>query len=486
MSRLAYVMGTFPALTETFVVREIQALEAAGVTVDLYSLRRPARAPAPADGAELASRTVYGSVLPARELWAASARALRRAPARYLAALGAVVAGTALNPVHCLKSLGVFALAVAFAERMRERQAAHVHAHWATYPATAAYVVSRLLGVTYSFTAHAYDASLIRSLMREKIRRAAFVMTCTRSNQAWLRRFAPAARERIILNYHGVVLDRFVPGPEDSRGDPGRFTIVSCGSLFPRKGFPHLLEACRLLRDRGRPVDCLIVGDGPMRAELQRFIDRHGLGDRVHLVGAVSPGEVIRYYRRADLFALACRTDYLGWQEILTDPLLFLEVGVAIPFRPLTDGIPNVLLEAMAMGIPVVSTRVAGIPELVQDGQTGCLVREQDPAALADVIDELRRDPARRRALGRAGRAIVQEKFDRSRSIHELVEIFAARCGARDSPQMGAAWRAMRSHAARRPCPRARAGSSCPERRSDEHTWVIAGRGAAAVRLSHP
>jgi glycosyltransferase involved in cell wall biosynthesis len=187
-------------------------------------------------------------------------------------------------------------------------------------------------------------------------------------------------------------------------------------------------------------VDCLIVGEGPMRGELQRFIDRHGLGDRVRLVGAVPPGEMVRYYRRADLFVLACMTDHLGWRELFTDRLLLLEVGPAIPFRPLTDGIPNVLLEAMAMEVPVVSTRVAGIPEPIQDGQTGRLVPEKDPAALAGVIEELRGDPARRRALGIAGRALVQERFDRSRSIHELVEIFAACCGpgvARESHRAG-------------------------------------------------
>jgi glycosyltransferase involved in cell wall biosynthesis len=161
-----------------------------------------------------------------------------------------------------------------------------------------------------------------------------------------------------------------------------------------------------------------------MRGELQRFIDRHRLGERVRLVGAVAPREVVHYYRQADLFVLACMTDYLGWRELFTDRLLLLEVGPAIPFRPLTDGIPNVLVEAMAAEVPVVSTHVAGIPELIQDDRTGRLVPERNADALAAAIEELLGDPEKRRALARAGRAAVLDRFDRLRNIHQLVRIF--------------------------------------------------------------
>ena len=428
MARVAYVIGTFPTLTETFVAREVQALRAVGADVELFALRRPGPGHADADGTEMMSETFYGSSLSWRNLWNANVSVLRRGPLRYLQALAAVLDHTGLNPVHCMKSLAIFPVAVAFAERMQRRGVTHVHAHWANYPATAAYVIARLLGIRYSFTAHAHDASMIRAMLREKVRRAAFVMTCNRWNQDWLRRYVPEARSRIFLNYHGVVMDRFVPSrsPRDPRRDG--VTIFSCGSLYPRKGFPYLLEACRRLRDRGLAIECVIAGDGPMRPELQRFIDRHELGRHVRLVGAVAPRDVYDFYRWADLFVLACVTDYLGWREVFIDRnlLLLLEVGLAIPFRPQTDGIPNVLVEAMAMKIPVISTPVAGIPELVQDGRTGCLVPEKDPAALARAIERLARDPDERAALGSAGREAVLARFDRSQNIHELVEIFRA------------------------------------------------------------
>jgi glycosyltransferase involved in cell wall biosynthesis len=430
MSRLAYIMGTFPALTETFVVREVEALEQVGVHVEMFSLRRPSALDTEkAEGAAFVPRTTYGPAWHDPRLWAANLRAWREAPVRHVKVLGAMLARTALNPVHCLKLLALFPVAVAFAELMRQRGVTHVHAHWAIYPAAAAYVVSCVLDIPYSFTAHAHDATAIRSLMREKIRRAAFVVTCSAWTQSWLRRLVPDEREKILLNYHGVALDRFVPRLASRLPRPGQLTIASCGSLYPRKGFPYLLEACRLLRDRGWNLDCVVIGDGPMRARLQSFIDRHGLAERVRLVGAVAPSEVVRYYREADVFVLACITACLGWRDIVKDPLLGLEVGLAIPFRPWMDGIPNVLLEAMAMEIPVVSTLVAGIPELIQSGHSGILVPEKDPEALAAAIEELLRDPVRRRELARRGGQVVRERFDRQRTIRQLVEIFSSRSG---------------------------------------------------------
>jgi len=435
MSRLAYVMIAFPTLTETFILREIEALQAAGVEVELFSLSRPAAAHAKAEGEELARRTFYSPGPRSRALWPVNARVLKRSPGRYLRTLGAVFARTALNPVHCAKSLCLFAMAVDFAERMRERGVTHVHGHWATYSATVAYVISRLLGIPYSFTAHAYDATLIRSMMREKIRRAEFVLTCTGWNQRILGRMVPEARSKIFLNHHGAVLDRFVPDRPARPAAPERFTILSCGSLYPRKGFPYLIEACRILRERGRAFECVIVGEGPMRGELQRLIDRHRLRDCVRLTGALSQRDVIQAYREADLFALACITDRLGWQEIFTDPVRLMEVGLAIPFRTLTDGIPNVLVEAMAMEIPVVSTYVAGVPELIEDGRTGLLVAEKDPRALAAALERLMREPETGRAMAVRGRAVVQERFDRHQNIKQLVEIFAEYGGGQRTRQ---------------------------------------------------
>lgn len=423
--KLAYVLGTFPTLTETFVLGEIEALQAVGREPALFSLRRPQTRLDRAQGGHLVSRTQYGPSWFSRALWRANLAALRRAPGCYLRALAAVLVGTALNPVHCVKSLGVFPVAVAFAERMREAGIEHVHAHWATFPATTAYVIARLLDIPYSFTAHVYDATLIRSLLREKVRRASFVVTCSHWSGERIVELVPEARAKIVINYHGVTLDRFVPN--GNGGPRPRLHIVSCGSLNPRKGFLVLLEACRRLRDRGWQFDCTIVGEGPLRARLERFIARHRLGDCVRLAGGMAHQQVVAHYHTADLFVLPCVTDYLGWEDIASNPGLLLEVGPAIPFRPLTDGIPNVLVEAMAMKLPVVSTYVAGVPELIQDGHNGLLVPEKNAAALTDAIERLLGDAVLRRHLGERGRETVLRLFDRSRNIRELAAVFSDR-----------------------------------------------------------
>ena len=420
--KLAYVLGTFPALTETFILGEIEALQAAGHEPALFSLRRPRGEFDRSQGAHLMGRTQYGASWRSHELWRANWAAFRRTPGRYVRALAAVVAGTALNPVYCAKSVALFPAAVVFAERMRELGVEHVHAHWANYPTTAAYVVARLLDIPYSFTAHVYDATLIRSLMREKVRRAAFVVTCNEWIARQLSKWAPESRAKVMVNYHGATLERFVPNGHD--GDRQRPHIVSCGSLFPRKGFPVLLEACRRLRDRGWKFDCTIIGEGPLRRRLEKFIARHELGDFVRLVGGLPQKQVIEHYRNADLFVLPCLTDYLGWDDIASDPVLLLEVGPAIPFRPLTDGIPNVLVEAMAMKLPVISTYVAGVPELIRDEDNGLLVPEKDAEALTVAMERLMADPVVRQYLGERGRQTVLRRFDRATNIRDLVHVF--------------------------------------------------------------
>jgi glycosyltransferase involved in cell wall biosynthesis len=280
-----------------------------------------------------------------------------------------------------------------------------------------------LLDIPFSFTAHAYDATLIRALLKEKVRRAVSIITCTRMNQRFLSAMVPEAAGKIRVNYHGIALDQFTPNGTQQSPRQGPLHILSCGSLYPRKGFPDLLEACRLLRHQGHTFQCTIIGQGPMRRRLERFIRKHRLSACVHLAGALPQQQVIQAYRTADVFVLPCVTDYLGWDELFTEPIRLLEVGLAIPFRPITDGIPNVLAEAMAMGIPVIATTIAGIPELIEDGVHGLLVPEKTPRALAHAMARLLRDPETRRQLAERGSERVRQVFDRSQNIQELVEM---------------------------------------------------------------
>lgn len=273
-----------------------------------------------------------------------------------------------------------------------------MHAHWASVPSSAGLFVARLLSVPFSLTAHAYDIFIDRTLLAEKIQAANYLVTCTETNRRFLCETYPDAPPgRIHAVYHGVDLDVFSHEHDARTEGP---TILAVGRLCDTKGFPDLIEACRLLRDRGLEFRCRIVGDGILRAELERQITAAHLESHVAILGLLPREEVLREYSHARLLAMPC---------------------VVTP-RGDRDGLPNVVLEAMAMGLPVVATRVSALPEAVEDGVTGRLVPSHDPAALARAIENLWHDAGRRATMGEAARRRVAERF----GLRENVEALAA------------------------------------------------------------
>jgi glycosyltransferase involved in cell wall biosynthesis len=307
-----------------------------------------------------------------------------------------------------------------------------------------ALVISELTGRPFSFTAHAWDVSMIRTFLREKVERARFVVTCTGENQ---RDLAQLSRQsaRVFLNHHGVTLDHFTPPAERPAGTTP--TILACGALFERKGFADLVAACAILDAGGVPFRCAIVGDGPQRGKLEALISASHLGDRVQLVGPLPHGEVIRRYADADIFVLPCLARSVGVIDDEADILKGLEAWFEGKASVIKDGIPNVLVEAMAMAVPVVSTRTAGIPELIQHGENGLLVSAREPEQLAEAIRRLVEDPDLRRRLGQRGLDTVRSRFDRGRTVRDLADIFTAQLepGPRVEPRLsGAVARATR------------------------------------------
>jgi glycosyltransferase involved in cell wall biosynthesis len=255
-------------------------------------------------------------------------------------------------------------------------------------------------------TAHAKDlyTTLPRNL-RIRARAAKFVITCTRFNAAHLAGVlsqslpgAPHKGEGIHVLYHGTDLKRFAPDRSGVEAD----RILSVGRLVPKKGFRDLVDALALIDTKGLRVRADVYGGGPLRDELEARVDGLGLEGRLTFHGARLQDEIIAAYRRAAVFVLA---------PVVTDD------GDR-------DGIPNVLVEAMASGVPVVATRISGIPELITDGIDGLLVREHDPAALAGAIERLLRDPGLAARLGRAGRVRVEREFDLVANTRRLRALF--------------------------------------------------------------
>ena len=281
------------------------------------------------------------------------------------------------------------------ARQLERRGIVHLHGHFAGEPAAIARAAAAKAEISYSISAHAKDIYLTPpSALRLNLGEASFVVTCTAYNADYLRRALPGVP--IAKLYHGVDCDKLHPDPSEVAPAPP--LIVSVGRLRTKKGLDTLVEACGLLRGRGQDFACEIIGYGPEEAPLAALIAALDLGDRVRLLGKLPHDAVVDRLRAARLFALPCRIDADGDR----------------------DGIPNVILEAMAMGVPVVSTGVSGVPEVIDDGVNGILVAPDNPSLLADAIEQLLGDPATAAAIAQAARATVVARFGEGRDVRML------------------------------------------------------------------
>jgi len=288
-------------------------------------------------------------------------------------------------------------------EAVRHLRPGHLHAHFATWGARAAHLAGTSTGVPYSFTAHArdiYGDHVDDAALVERIAGARFVVTVTEFNRRYLTALMDdaGAPGRIVRIYNGVDLDALAP-----RGvERDRDLVVSVGRLIEKKGFHELVAAIDTVRGSRPAVRCVIVGEGPDRAALEAQIAERGLEPHLSLPGAMRQQEIATLVERAAVFALPCVVAADGD----------------------VDALPTVILEAMALGTPVVSTAISGIPEMVQDGRTGLLVGERDVPALAAALDRLLGDVAERARFATAARAVVAERFDLRRNVATLRGLF--------------------------------------------------------------
>lgn len=297
----------------------------------------------------------------------------------------------------------------------------HLHAHFCHTSTTVAMFASQLCGIPFSFTAHAKDIYVQAlnpgDLLPTKLRRAEFAVTCTRANQTYLKALG-VAETPIYTVYHGLDTQQFVPRASTT-DEPAMPIVLTVGRVVEKKGFPTLIEACRLLKERGVRFQCqFISGAGVREQEIQVLIQQLGLADTVFMQPAVTQETLRQIYQQATLFALPCQ----------------------IAENNDRDGIPNVLVEAMAAGLPVVSTNISGIPELIEHGVSGLLVPQKDALALADAIAALFAAPELRLRLGQAARAKVCQEFDAEANVRTLQQLFLAclKVHTESQPQMNA------------------------------------------------
>ncbi len=397
---IAYVLRMFPQLSETFIANEVLELERLGVPVRIYSYRRPK---APFTHASARSIRAPITYLP-DPLWRHPCELLgshrvirRREPERYRAMWRSALSYS-LRRRH-IDTWKRFLQAGALANLLYESDVRHLHAHFAHEATRVAMMASGLTGIPFSFTAHArdiYSRDVDAELLRDKVSAAEFVVTVSHYNREWITGLigGPMA-QRIRVLYNGVDLDTFAPDGGKAR-EPD--LVLGVGRLVEKKGFAHLVEACRILRNRGVRFHCEIVGDGEERRGLERAIRRKGLVEIVRLVGARSQEELPALYRRAALVAM---------------PAVVARDGNR-------DALPTVLLEAIATGTPVVASRLTGITEIVDDGENGYLIEPGDAGALANAIERLLAEPKLRERMGAAGRRKAETCFDLATNVRTL------------------------------------------------------------------
>lgn len=409
--RVLYVVSMFPAWSETFIVREIRALLDAGVDVRIVSLRRPRNDLVQKDAAQLLDRVSW------RHGWWHDVRAvagmLVRRPALTLKHPVQMLRSMWKHPGVLARSLITWMRAIGLLEDVRRIVPDHIHAHWATYPSTAAMILADHLDGSFSITAHAHDIFLENQLMPQKLARAAFVATISEHNRIYLRlRYAAAHDARIEVIHCGVPLEgRSLPAPRALAKPP---LLLSVGRHDEVKGFPILLAACAALKARGIAFHCEIVGDGPLRSMLEKRRRELGLENEVSLSGALPSEEVEERMGRASVFVLASTRARSGNM----------------------DGIPVALMEAMAHGVPVVSTRISGIPELVRDGETGLLVEPDDAAALAQALERMLCDHMLRSRCVAAAQELVQRSFNARTEALKLHALFREIKGETDAEKV--------------------------------------------------
>lgn len=394
MTRIAYVLKMYPRFSETFIVNEILELERQGVEVRVYALMRPNDGRFHASLARVRAQVVYVPEFPlsqAGALWGPHRAAFGRGRNAYLSTLKhAATRGHA-------GALKRFLQAGFIADHVARHPVDALHAHFASSATRVANYVSRLTGVPCSFTAHAKDIfheEVNPDTLRDKIKAARFVVTVSDFNRDYLRDLMGPVPADVRRLYNGIDLSLFAETA--SVRDP--HLILGVGRLVEKKGFGDLILACKVLAIRGVDFRCEIIGQGALETALRAQIEHLGLTDRVALIGPRPQDEVLQAYRRAAIFALPCIIGADGNR----------------------DGLPTVLIEAMATGAACVSTDVTGVPEIITHDVDGLVVPQNNPNALADALERLLADADLRARFASAGRAKVERTFDVRQSVGTL------------------------------------------------------------------
>jgi glycosyltransferase involved in cell wall biosynthesis len=402
---LGMILKGYPRISETFISNEILLLEELGFTIHLFSMRRPRENFTHKSVRDIRAEVDYlpeTLIKPLPRLLYHNLSLASKIPGIYFSALK--TAYRRFLRTHKSATIKHLMQAGYLVHRLLPGcGVTHLHAHFAHSPASVAMFTSRLSGLPFSFTAHAKDIYTSNpEQLREKIQLARFVITCTEYNRKHLLTLSDGSSTPIHRIYHGIDTGLFSGKSEISQkaGQPHR--ILTVARLTSKKGLPTVLKALKLMHDRGFSLKHTLIGDGDDRDKILALIKETGLTAVTRWLGTMPHHEVLEHYREADLFVLGCEVASNGDR----------------------DGIPNVLLEGMSMGVPVVVTDVSAIPELVDNGKTGLLVPSGQPERLAEAMQRLLTDSELRSRVIPAARKRVAEDFNNRKLIQDLAAVY--------------------------------------------------------------
>ncbi len=397
--KIAYVLLWFPKATETFIYREIVNLRAMGLPLKVFCLYGK-RSTGLSD--EMRAASGDAERLGISYLKYAHADLFywwKKDPNCVMQPLKEIFAKPWYGLEKTGENLWAFLCSFRLARRFLEEKIDHIHAPWASGPATAAWISSKLSGIPFSFTARAWDIYPPDGVIEEKIRDAAWVRSETKHNIAHLSQYAEGKTHKFHLTYNGIPLQHHKEAPVFMKPP---YRLLALGRFVSKKGYQHLIKACAILNDLGLDFHLTLAGDGPKGAGLKMLTRKLGLTHKVSFPGFVT------YERVSDLFQA-------------TD--IFLMPSVVAPSGD-RDGIPTVILEALVHRVPVIATAVSGIPEIIEDGQTGLLIPEKDPAAISRAILRLLKNRDSALQMASRGRAKVLENFDSKKNHTNLLRLY--------------------------------------------------------------
>lgn len=418
---IGLVLETFPNPSEPFILNEILELERQGLDLHIFSLRHPLEQDTHPDVAKVRALVTYlPSLLPKfdrdqeKELINAQVGLFEQNSATYLQTLKLYLNRDQGQKFHEFLQGGCLAW------KLQNLGITHLHAHFADLPTATVEIAQAFSGVSYSMTVHSQDIYLNdKTILDRRMTKAEFIVTCSEHNRQCLERIS-TSETPIHMAYHGIDVNCFSPRP---RTQPLNVPLIlSAGRLCESSGFSYLLKACHLLKQKDISFNCQIVGDGPSKEAIQQQINELGLGEHVMLLGELSQEQMMEYYQQATLFVL---------------PYLVNDDGER-------DGIPRVLLEAMAMELPVVSTNILGISELIQSHYNGILVAEKDSLSLAQALELLLIRWEFSRTLGKMSRLTVLDKFGLASNVgivkDSLLRAIKQPMGSQSQPHLLESW----------------------------------------------